>query len=160
MASPLRLDQRGILTACSQCGQTNRIVFEKLGHTARCGHCKEPVDATSHPLEVSNSTDFDLLVERSTVPVVVDFWAPWCGPCRMVAPELETVARRSSGRFLIVKVNTDALADLGQRYAIRSIPTMAVFADAREVTRTTGARPAEEIEAFVAQAMAARQPTR
>ena len=160
MTAPLRLDDRGILTTCAQCGQTNRLAFDKLGHAARCGQCKEAVDATSQPLEVAGSADFDRLVEQSGVPLVVDYWAPWCGPCRMVAPELEKVARRSSGRFLIVKVNTDVLTDLGQRYGIRSIPTLAVFADGREVTRTAGARPAEDIEAFVAQALASRAATR
>ncbi len=160
MASPLHLDQRGVLIACPQCGQTNRIAFDKLGHAARCGQCKSAVDATSVPLEVGRAADFDQLVEQSAVPVVVDYWAPWCGPCRMVAPELEKVARRASGRLLVVKVNTDALSDLGQRYGIRSIPTLAVFADGREVTRTAGARPAEDIEAFVAQALGARGQAR
>lgn len=160
MASSLHLDQRGILTACPQCGKTNRIAFDKLGHAARCGQCKSTVDATVQPLEVATSADFDQLIEQSAVPVVVDYWAPWCGPCRMVAPELEKVARRAAGRFLIVKVNTDALSDLGQRYAIRSIPTLAVFADGREVTRTTGARPADDVEAFITQALATRARSR
>ncbi|MFN7985812.1 MAG: thioredoxin TrxC [Vicinamibacterales bacterium] len=159
MAAPLHLDQRGVLTPCPQCGQTNRIAFDKLGHAARCGQCKNAVDATALPLEVASSADFDRLVQQSAVPVIVDYWAPWCGPCRMVAPELEKVARRASGRFMVVKVNTDVLTDLGQRFGIRSIPTLAVFADGREVTRTTGARPAEDIEAFVAQALAARART-
>jgi thioredoxin len=109
------------------------------------------------PLEVSSTADFDRLVEHSAVPVVVDYWAPWCGPCRMVAPELEKVARRSDGRFLIVKVNTDVLTDLGERHRIRSIPTLAIFANGREVSRSAGARPAVDIEAFIAQAAAAHQ---
>jgi len=79
----------------------------------------------------------------------VDFWAPWCGPCRMVAPELANVAKRNAGRYLIVKVNTDALPDLGERFRIMSIPTMAVFVDGREAGLTTGARPAPEIESFI-----------
>ena len=86
----------------------------------------------------------------------MDYWAPWCGPCRMVAPELEKVAARQSGRLLVIKVNTDALPDLGERFGIRSIPTMAVFAGGREIGRTSGARPAADIEAFVAQAVAGR----
>jgi thioredoxin 2 len=86
---------------------------------------------------------------------VVDYWAPWCGPCRMVAPELQKVAARQAGHLLVVKVNTDALPDLGQRFGIRSIPMMAVFVGGREVSRAVGARPANEIEAFVNQAVAA-----
>lgn len=94
--------------------------------------------------------NFDAEVLQSQQPVLVDFWAPWCGPCRMVAPELDKVASRAAGRYLIVKVNTDQLNDLGARFSIRSIPTMAVFSGGREVARTTGARPAAEIEAFIA----------
>jgi len=151
MAS-LQLDDRGLITTCPHCGQKNRIAFEKLGQTSRCGHCKEPIHAGEAPLEVSSTADFDQLVAHSAVPVVVDYWAPWCGPCRMVAPELEKVSRRSDGKFIVVKVNTDALTDLGARHAIRSIPTLAIFSGGREVTRTAGARPAADIEAFIAQA--------
>ncbi len=155
MASALHLDDKGILIACTHCGQTNRIAFDKIGHTARCGKCKEEVRADAAPMEVSSTADFDRLIAQSAVPVVVDYWAPWCGPCRSVAPELEKVARRAEGRFLVVKVNTDALSELGQRHGIRSIPTLALFAGGREVNRTTGARPAADIEAFITQSLVA-----
>ena len=91
--------------------------------------------------------------EAASLPVIVDFWAPWCGPCRMVAPELQRVAASNAGRYLIVKVNTDAVPELGERFRIRSIPTMAVFEGGREVARTSGARPAADIEAFVRQSL-------
>jgi thioredoxin 2 len=150
----LDIDQQGIRISCPSCGQKNRVAFDKLGHSAKCGQCKQPLDATSQPLEVATTADFDRIVQQSAVPVVVDYWAPWCGPCRMVAPELEKVARRSNGRFLVLKVNTDVLDDLGARYSIRSIPTLAIFAGGREVSRSAGARPAVDIEALIQQATA------
>ena len=104
------------------------------------------------PVEVSSSAAFDRLVTSSTVPVVVDFWAPWCGPCRMVAPELEKVAASNKGRYVIAKVNTDALPELGSRFRIGSIPTMAVFRSGQEVSRVSGAQPAAAIDTFVRQA--------
>ena len=91
----------------------------------------------------------DRLVSRSSLPVLVDYWAPWCGPCRMVAPEVKKVAARRAGRAIVVKVNTDVLSDLGERFGIRSIPTLAVFADGREVSRVAGARAAPDIEALL-----------
>lgn len=156
--SRLVVDDRGVLVTCETCGQTNRLVYGRLGDAVRCGRCKTPIRTPDAPLEVSTATDFDRLIAHATVPVVVDYWAPWCGPCRAVAPELATVAARTAGRWLIVKVNTDALADLGERYGIRSIPTMAVFSNGREVGRTTGARPAADIEAFVQQTLTRAAP--
>src|SRR3954454_4364831 len=153
MAATVELGARGIVGACGSCGQKNRLMYDRLGDEVRCGQCKATIALPGSPIEIRSSADFDRLVARSAVPVVVDYWAPWCGPCRMVAPELQKVAARQAGRVLVVKVNTDVLSDLGQRYAIRSIPTMAVCAGGKEVARTPGARPAEEIETFVHQSV-------
>ena len=147
----LELDDRGVVVECAACGKKNRLPYERLGDAVRCGQCKQPLTAPAVPIEVHQTAVFDRLVAMSSLPVVVDYWAPWCGPCRMVAPELQKVATRQAGRMLVVKVNTDELSDLGQRFNIRSIPTLAVFANGREVARTSGARPASEIEAWVAQ---------
>jgi thioredoxin 2 len=152
MAVPADVDDRGLIITCPSCGQKNRLVFESLGDPRRCGKCKTELKAPGVPFEIRTTVDFDRLVAHGSLPIVVDYWAPWCGPCRMVAPELEKVAARHAGEWLVVKVNTDALADLGARYAIRSIPTMAVFSGGREVSRTAGARPAAEIEKFVVEA--------
>jgi thioredoxin 2 len=145
--SDLQLDDRGFIMTCPSCAQRNRVAF--TAREARCGRCKTSLPAASEPIEVSDSRAFDALVRDARLPIVVDFWAPWCGPCRMVAPEIAQVAASNAGRIIVVKVNTDALPDLGERFRIRSIPTMTVMADGKEVARTTGARPAPEIESFV-----------
>jgi thioredoxin 2 len=148
----LDLDDRGLIVPCSSCGQKNRLGWERIGDAVRCANCKHALAVPSAPLEVADSRDFDTLVAKASLPIVVDYWAPWCGPCRAVAPELEKVASRNAGRLLVVKVNTDVLSDLGARFRIMSIPTMAVFAGGRELARTSGARPAADIEQFVAEA--------
>jgi len=153
--SSIDLDEGGIIVACRACGQKNRLAYSRLGEEVRCGKCKEPVTAPSEPIELRRAADFDAVVARAAVPVVVDYWAPWCGPCRMVAPELEKVATRQAGRMVVVKVNTDDLPELGERFSIRSIPTLAVFAGGRELSRMLGARPAADIERFIEQATTA-----
>ena len=150
----LELDDRGLVVSCASCGQKNRLAYGRLGDEVRCGRCRQPLKAPGEPIELHSTADFDRLVAQASVPVVVDYWAPWCGPCRMVAPEIAKVAARKAGQALVVKVNTDELVDLGQRYNVRSIPMLAVFAGGKEVARTVGARPAEQIEAFIGQSIA------
>jgi thioredoxin 2 len=148
------LDDRGLIVSCASCGQKNRLAYERLGEETRCGQCKQTLTPPGAPVEIHATAEFERLVSRSSLPVVVDYWAPWCGPCRMVAPELKKVAARQAGRFVVVKINTDELPDLGTRQNVRSIPTLAVFAGGREVARTAGARPAEQIEEFIRHAAA------
>ena len=150
-----QIDDRGLIVSCPSCQQRNRVPFgHETAESAKCKKCGTLLPATAEPVEVPNEAIFDALVASSKLPVVVDFWAPWCGPCRMVAPELARVAANNAGRYLVVKVNTDAVPELGERFGIRSIPTMAVFAAGRESGRTSGARPAADIESFIAQSVA------
>jgi thioredoxin 2 len=143
------LDSKGVIVPCPSCGQQNRLAFGRVDAETRCGKCRTPLASLSEPIETPDSAAFDAAIAQSPLPVVVDFWAPWCAPCRMVAPELAQVAKRNAGRYLVLKVNTDAQPELGERFGIRSIPTMAVFAGGREAGRTAGARPAADIEAFI-----------
>jgi thioredoxin 2 len=147
------VDGRGIVAPCATCGQKNRQVFGKLGETMRCGKCGTDLPAAAAPVHVQSEAAFDALIRGSALPVLVDFWAPWCGPCRTVAPELDRVARAEAGRLIVAKVNTEDLPNVGARFGIQSIPTMAVFAGGAEAGRDVGARPASAIQAFVRQAL-------
>ena len=145
----LRSDDRGVLVKCPSCGQTNRLGYQHLNRTIKCAKCHTPLSAPSAPVDVVSALAFDSLVAQSPVPVLVDFWAPWCGPCHMMAPEVEKLAQQTKGAALIVKVDTDAVPELGERFGIRSIPTVAVFKGGQVVARESGARPAADLQALL-----------
>ena len=146
----LKLDDSGraFEIACAGCGAVNRVPVDRLGRRAVCGRCRDRL-AVDRPFVVTDLT-FDRLVTTSALPVLVDFWAPWCGPCRTVAPELEQVARERQGELLVAKLNSDDNPQVSSRYGIRSIPTMALFRGGQEVKRLQGAMPAAQILASLA----------
>ncbi len=148
------LDDRGVIVACPSCGQKNRIPYEHLDSEVRCGKCGTGVRAPAQAVAVPDVPTFDALVSRSSIPVVVDYWAEWCGPCRMVAPELAKIAQENAGRLLVVKVNTEELPELAARYRVQSIPMLGVFRNGEVAGETVGARPARDIQAFIDQALA------
>ena len=148
------LDDRGLVVPCPNCGQKNRIPYEHLGDEVRCGKCKAPVRAPGQPVEVPSEPVFDALVSRASIPVVVDYWAEWCGPCRMVAPELAKIAQQNAGRLLVAKLNTEGLPHVAARYRVQSIPMLGVFDRGQVAGETVGARPARDIQAFIDQTLA------
>jgi thioredoxin 2 len=131
---------------CPHCGATNRLPVERLPDAPNCGRCGKPL-LEGQPLEVGDA-DFDAVVAASPLPVLVDFWAPWCGPCRMMAPAFEQAGRTLKGRALLLKVNSDDNPLLSGRFAVRSIPTLVRLQGAQETRRQTGAVSAAAIVAL------------
>jgi len=131
--------------ACTSCSARNRVPAKRLRDNAKCAKCKSSLLPLSRPVPIASAQDFDELVRESPLPVLVDFWAAWCGPCRMVAPEMDKLARDRSERVLVAKVDTEALPEVAQRFGIRSIPTMILFRAGAEARRLSGAMPAAEI---------------
>lgn len=142
----MKLDDNGILITCGSCGTTNRLKFAMLNKPTRCGKCKTVLPRPAQPIDVPNARLFDAAVSNASVPVLIDYWAAWCGPCHMMAPEIDKVAERTAGRALILKVDTEAIPELSARYGIRSIPTIMIFRGGKEATRTAGVQPAAILE--------------
>lgn len=138
MATPPRVIR------CPNCGRQNRVAASSAGipHCAVCG-------ATLPWLAESSEADFHAVAEEATIPTLVDFWAPWCAPCRIVSPLVERMAEELAGRLKVVKVNSDEAPNLGRRFGIRGIPTLVLLDQGREIARVTGALPAEALRQWL-----------
>ena len=141
-----------IVRTCKTCGRQNRIPAEHIADTGRCGACKSTLSPLTEPLEV-DSRLFDEIVEKARVPVLVDFWAAWCGPCRMAAPEVARTAKEMSGRAIVLKVDTERHPELAARYKVSGIPNFAVFSGGLLVKQQAGLVDHEQMESWLQAAL-------
>ena len=139
------------LTTCPACGKTNRVPAQAAGRP-RCGSCKADLPW----IVAAGDADFAAVAEQSPVPVLVDFWAAWCGPCRMVSPVLDKLARERPGRIKLVKVDVDKSPGLSRRFDVQAIPTLRVMVDGKVAARQAGAAPAEVLRSWLDGALAGR----
>ena len=140
-----------MIRECPSCGKKNRIPAEHLADNGRCGSCKAPLPPIAEPIDADTNT-FDEIVASARVPVLIDFWAAWCGPCRIAAPEVKRTAEQMSGRAIVLKVDTERWPALAQRFNVMSIPNFVITKNGRMIRQQPGLVDHRQMIAWLEQA--------
>lgn len=139
------MSEPSVVVPCPACKTKNRVPVARVTDKAHCGECKEPLVPLAVPISIESDAAFDELLANSPLPILVDYWAAWCGPCRMVAPEVKKIAKADTGKLIVAKVDTEALPKTAAKMRVEALPTLALYESGQETKRVAGAMPEKMI---------------